>query len=492
MIAPATPTNESERVAALHAAAVLDTAPEEDFDGVARLAAAICDTPIARVSLVDSDRQYFKSCIAGGAMGGTPRDISFCGHAILQEDLFIVEDTLADERFADNPLVLGEDQVRFYAGAPLITKDGLALGALCVVDHKPRQLTEEQQDALRTLGLQVVSQLEFRRREHGMKAAELRYKTLTENAPIGVFETDADGACLFINDHLSQLLGKPEEEVLGDNWVESIHAEDRQKVFSEWMSTVATGQEFSMDYRLSRPDESVVWVHANAVPVRDGYDEVGSFIGTCLDITEHKTEAAEQEEQLSKVETLAHTDALTGLPNRRWLDAELRNALAQAAGEGQQLCVVLLDVDHFKRYNDEKGHPEGDRLLRTAAAAWRKALRGGDTIARYGGEEFAVLLPGCDEQEAKPVIERLRAATPVGQTVSAGLATWEPWESPKSLVERADAALYEAKRGGRDRAVLATEAAGINVSLNPASLDTMGGEPAVVDSVESSANGSAA
>ena len=471
MIAPATPASEQERVAALHAAAVLDTEPEEDFDGVARLAGAICGTPIARVSLVDSDRQYFKSCIAGGAMGGTPRDISFCGHAILEEDLFIVEDALTDERFKDNPLVLGEDQVRFYAGAPLITKDGHALGALCVVDHKPRQLTQEQQDALRTLGRQVVSQLEFRRREYGMRAAELRYKTLTENAPIGVFETDADGACAFVNHHLATMCDRGLDEMLGNAWVEAVHPEDRQRVFAEWMSTVASGEHFSSEYRLSQPDGTVVWVHGSAVPIRDGYEEIAGFIGTCLDITEHKVEQAERQEHLNKVETLAHTDPLTGLPNRRWWDAELRNALAMAAGEQQKLCVVLLDLDKFKSYNDEHGHPEGDRLLRTAASAWGKTLRGGDTIARYGGEEFAVLLPGCDESDALPIVERLRVATPMGQTVSAGLATWEPWESPKALVERADAALYEAKRAGRNRSVMASEAAGINVSLNPTSLD---------------------
>jgi diguanylate cyclase (GGDEF)-like protein len=240
-----------------------------------------------------------------------------------------------------------------------------------------------------------------------------------------------------------------------------------------------------MEYRLSRPDGSDVWVHGSAVPIRDGYDEVAGFIGTCLDITEHKTEQVEREEHLSKVETLAHTDPLTQLPNRRWWDGELRNALAQAAGEQQKVCAVLIDVDKFKSYNDEHGHPEGDRLLRTAAAAWQKALRGGDTIARYGGEEFAVLLPGCDEPDALPVIERLREATPLGQTVSAGLAAWEPWESPKALVERADAALYEAKRGGRNRSVMASEASGINVSLNP----TMNGSDEAESPVEVNGNG---
>jgi len=466
VIAPATPANESDRVAALHAAAVLDTAPEEDFDGVARLAAAICETPIARVSLVDGDRQFFKSCIAGDAGGGTPRDISFCGHAILEDDLFIVEDTLADERFADNPLVLGEDQVRFYAGAPLTTKDGHALGSLCVVDHVPRQLTDAQQEGLRTLGRQVVSQLELRQRIHSLNASDVRFKTLSDSAPIGIFETDADGTCTFINAYLSDLIGVSEDVALGTNWVQAIHPGDRQEVFAGWMGSVETDEDFSGDYRLQSPDGEI-WVHGSAVPIRDGYEEVAGFLGTCLDITNRKSEEEEREEQLTKVESLAHTDPLTGLPNRRWWDGELRAALARSAGEGDKLCVVILDVDNFKRYNDEHGHPEGDKLLRTAAAAWQKELRGGDTIARYGGEEFAALLPGCDERDALPVIERLRAATPKGQSVSAGLATWEPWESPKALVERADAALYEAKRGGRNRSVLAADADGINVSLHP-------------------------
>jgi PAS domain S-box/diguanylate cyclase (GGDEF) domain len=467
MIAPATPANEKDRVAALHAAAVLDTDPEEDFDGVARLAAAICETPIARVSLVDSDRQFYKSCVAGDAGEGTPRDISFCGHAILEEDLFIVEDTLADERFADNPLVLGEDQIRFYAGAPLITREGHALGSLCVIDHKPRHLSDAQQDALRTLASQVVSQLELRQRVHLLKASDVRFQTLSDSAPIGIFETDADGTCTFINAYLCDLIGISAAMAIGNNWVQAIHPGDRQKVFSGWMGSVASDDDFSGDYRLQGRDGDGVWVHGSAVPILDGYGEVAGFLGTCLDITNRKTEEEERKEQITKIETMAHTDALTGLPNRRWWDGELRTVLARAVGDASKLCVAIIDIDRFKAYNDEHGHPAGDRLLRTAAAAWQGTLRGGDTIARYGGEEFAVILPGCDESDALPIVEQLRKETPMGQSVSAGMATWEPWESPKALVERADAALYEAKRGGRNCSVLASEATGINVSLNP-------------------------
>jgi diguanylate cyclase (GGDEF)-like protein/PAS domain S-box-containing protein len=340
-----------------------------------------------------------------------------------------------------------------------------------VIDHQPRQLSERQKEALRTLGRQVVGHLELRQQEVHLKGYKKRFDMLTGTAPVGIFETDADGACLFINEYLSELIGLTTEQVQGNNWVEAIHPEDRQEVFSVWMTSVASGEDFSGEYRLIGADGETIWVAGSAVPIRDGYDEVSGFLGTCLNITARKSEEEEREQHLSQVESLAHTDALTGLPNRRWWDGELRTALARAAGEDSKLCVVLVDIDHFKHYNDEHGHPAGDRLLRTAAASWQKSLRGGDTIARYGGEEFAVLLPGCDEQEARPVIERLRASTPMGQTVSAGLAAWQPWESPKALVERADAALYEAKRAGRNRSVLASEADGINVSLNPESLD---------------------
>src|SRR5262249_46433443 len=137
------PPDEALRLAALHQYGILDTTPEEAFDDLTSLAAHICGTPIALVSLVDANRQWFKSAL-GLADLETPRDVAFCAHGILHDDVFIVPDALEDERFADNPMVTGDPHLRFYAGAPLTTPEGHTIGMLCVKDRVPRHLTSEQ------------------------------------------------------------------------------------------------------------------------------------------------------------------------------------------------------------------------------------------------------------------------------------------------------------------------------------------------------------
>ena len=156
------PANEEARVIALDKYAILDTDPEQFFDDLTLLASHVCNTPIALISLVDEDRQWFKSRVGLDA-SETSRDIAFCSTAILQTDVFVIPDALADERFRDNPLVVSEPHIRFYAGAPLINEDGYALGTLCVVDRAPRELAPEQKEALKALSRLVLAQLEFRR-----------------------------------------------------------------------------------------------------------------------------------------------------------------------------------------------------------------------------------------------------------------------------------------------------------------------------------------
>lgn len=156
------PSNESKRLKVLWQYEVLDTVPEEMFDDLTELAAAICGAPIALVSLVDEDRQWFKSS-QGLSQRETSRDISFCAHAICQSGVFIIPDARRDARFKDSPMVREEPKIRFYAGSPLITPDGYALGTLCVLDKKPRKLNAFQVRALELLARVVVTQLELRR-----------------------------------------------------------------------------------------------------------------------------------------------------------------------------------------------------------------------------------------------------------------------------------------------------------------------------------------
>ena len=161
----------------------------------------------------------------------------------------------------------------------------------------------------------------------------------------------------------------------------------------------------------------------------------------------------ERADLLARLEGLARTDALTGVANRRALDETLPVALAGARRTGQPLSIAMLDLDHFKRYNDEHGHQAGDDLLQRIAAVWKQAVRPGDMLARYGGEEFLATLPSCDPHGAVVVADRLRAVVPGSQTASVGTATWDGVETLEALIARADAALYQAKAAGRDRTV---------------------------------------
>src|SRR4051812_36693146 len=169
------------------------------------------------------------------------------------------------------------------------------------------------------------------------------------------------------------------------------------------------------------------------------------------------TEAAvtlERDELLTRLESIARTDDLTGLPNRRAWEEELPRELLRSKREQRRLCVAMIDLDKFKDYNDDHGHQAGDRFLKQAAAAWGVELRGTDFLARYGGEEFALALPGCSPEQAMEVAERVRAATPDDETCSIGIASWDGSEEAPSLLGRADVALYQAKHGGRNLSVI--------------------------------------
>jgi diguanylate cyclase (GGDEF)-like protein len=196
-----------------------------------------------------------------------------------------------------------------------------------------------------------------------------------------------------------------------------------------------------------------------AVAWREQVEHVPARVTSLLALLAAEAEfALGRADDLIRLRRMVLTDQLTGLPNRRALEEHLPRELARARREGFPLSLAMLDLDHFKDYNDERGHLAGDRLLERAAAAWLQVLRPYDTLARFGGEEFMIIVPGCDLDAAASIVERLRSVTPGGESCSAGVVEWTPSEHPEVLVARADGALYEAKRAGRNRTV-ATSAA---------------------------------
>jgi GAF domain-containing protein len=182
MVAPI-PSNEVARLEALKDYRILDTAAEAPYDDIAALAAHICQVPVAMISLVDESRQWFKSKL-GLTQQETPRDVAFCAHAILQSEPLIVRDALKDQRFADSALVTRAPHIRFYAGFPLTNPDGFALGTLCAIDRKPRQLTPSQKKAMQALTRQVMALLESRRVSSHLAQALEHVKTLHGLLPI--------------------------------------------------------------------------------------------------------------------------------------------------------------------------------------------------------------------------------------------------------------------------------------------------------------------
>ena len=296
------PANEAERLAALRDCQILDTAPEPPFDDVTLLAAQICGVPLAAVSLIDADRQWFKS-ILGLEATETPRGVAFCAHTILQPDLLLVPDARTDTRFADNPLVTGDPNVRFYAGMPLITSDGYALGSLCVIDRKPRQLSPDQQASLRALGNQVASQLELKRHiaaqerliaELGRTETELE-RVLTQNAQVLssissiLIGVDAGGVVTTWNGAASVAFGMRTSEMLGRQFTDCDIPWDWEVVRAGIAECEEKQQPVRFgDMRYLTPDGKERFLGITLNPIHHYSDEPQGFLLLAADITQRR------------------------------------------------------------------------------------------------------------------------------------------------------------------------------------------------------------
>jgi PAS domain S-box-containing protein len=208
-------TDEARRLEALFDYGQLDTAPEPALDELTELAAEVCETPISMISLVDAHRQWFKSK-KGVETVETDRKHSFCAHALYQSDILIVPDASADGRFAEYPTVTGDPHIRFYAGAPLLTPDGLALGTLCVIDRVDRHLSEIQKRTLRVLSRQVMARFELRRQTRALLESEALLSKMFRSCPVAVaLKSWREEVFLHVNQAFTSLVGWSREEIMG-------------------------------------------------------------------------------------------------------------------------------------------------------------------------------------------------------------------------------------------------------------------------------------
>lgn len=289
--------DELTRLTALDRYQILDTPAESAFDDLAHLAAFICQTPIALISFMDRDRQWFKSSV-GLTVLEMPRSMTFCAHTILHDQPFIVPDTAADLRFVAHPFVVGEPNIRFYAGVPLITAEGMRLGTLCVLDSLPHQLGAEQITALQVLSRQVIAQLELRRRfqEHppnepepvAQCACTQQEQRLAETVSVGIYRTDAAGHYTYVNNFWCKMAGLTAEAALGIGWLSGIHPGDRDHIASAWDATVQSNLPFCAEYRFQRPDGGVRWVLGQATAEYSPTGELSGYVGSVTDISKQQ------------------------------------------------------------------------------------------------------------------------------------------------------------------------------------------------------------
>ena len=485
MQAPQRPENELQRLAALRASGLLDSPAEERFDRLTRLAKQLFRVETVLISLLDEKRQWFKSR-QGLDFCETGRDVSMCGHAILDDSLFEVSDTLKDERFNNNPLVTGPPYIRFYAAVPVRTAAGFVLGTFCIFDPHPRKLLPEEQAALHDFAATVEHEIKAtsnltrvkvprspadpqasasKQTEHQQEDSQSpKVQAVLNHILDGIIIIDPDGVIDTANRAAWQMFGYCRDELVGNNInlllplpPEAAVTGDREL---HWISR-DVGFRHEASARNKNGDSIEVEIVASEY--RRGHSH--QYICLLQDISARK--AHEQQ-----IHSFAFYDTLTQLPNRRLLRDRLEHARVNSRRLKSHGALLFIDLDHFKKLNDTAGHHIGDMLLQETARRIKSCIRDSDTVSRWGGDEFVVMLENLDSDAASAAAFtetmgeklRLKLTEPyvLGEnrditfecSPSTGAVLFFDEERPlEALLKQADLAMYQAKAAGGNRTV---------------------------------------
>jgi PAS domain S-box-containing protein len=338
-------SNERERQAALDSYHILDTAEEKDFDDLTTLASAICQTPIALVSLVDQNRQWFKSRKGLLAME-TPRDFSFCAHAIASSDsIMTVPDATKDPRFLDNPLVTGETNITFYAGVPLVNTDGFSLGTLCVIDHHTRELSDEQVASLIIIAKQVTDKLELRRKNLELETVNQRLNLALDAGKLGSYDLDMKTGMLICTEQCRRNFGLKDDTVYSyADLLRVILPEYREYVEERINSAITNNTIYQAEYQILWKDGSKKWINASGKPRYDAKGELTGIVGVTQNITDRKELEQRQAEFLG---VASH---------------ELKTPVT----------ILKANLQLLARYKSNPAHPNFPRLVDSAIKSMEK------------------------------------------------------------------------------------------------------------------------
>lgn len=461
------PANEAQRLEALRRLDILDSEPSDGFNAFVEAASLICGTPIALICLVDEDRQWFKANIGLEGVTETPRDLAFCGYAILGDDILEVPDATTDPRFSDNALVQHDPKIRFYAGAPLRLADGSAIGTLCVIDRVGRKLDDNQRQILTCLALAAGKALEQHRSDIQLLALtaqlavehEMLQVTLRSIAD-GVITTDKHRRITWLNPVAERLTGWSVDDAIGlplSDVFTIVDDRTRQAAAIPITGTFSRGEIVGITNNsllLSRHGGES-GIEASAAPICNEASEKLGLVVVFHDVTEQRHLHGEMSHR-------ATHDTLTGLINRAEFTTRLECMLHRVQTDESQSALLFIDLDQFKPVNDSCGHAAGDELLILMANMLTEGARAGDTVARLGGDEFAILLDHCPIENAQIIAQkfcdRLDAFRFTYQThrfrigASIGLVPFDRrWSSIAAAMQAADASCYAAKEAGRGR-----------------------------------------